>query len=214
MALVDAARAAYSQTRQSTAAKMAEAQGKTPDLVIQWYALLLVEKFGIPLRGRRPPSDTDEQIEFAGDRQITREEGKLVLKDKYGEGYFEDLTVPRSALPIAVEAIAKWPREDDKKKARSDTLAEFLLSADDLFNRPIKSKAALGRWKSDFQEWLTTTRHFIRTNVSASQELYFAEPGPLVIANVPHAFNDEHNSLLNRLGAHRRNLRHLHALES
>ena len=96
----------------------------------------------------------------------------------------------------------------------SDALAEYLLEAQELRDRKIRTEEEFDAWKSDYQGWFLRTKNFIRENVSPTQAIYFADIGLIVVRRIAGAFNDDHNSLLNQLGVYQSNLRHLHSLES
>lgn len=100
------------------------------------------------------------------------------------------------------------------QEKKSEVLAGFLFSSDEMIKRLVDSDADLNKWKQDYQEWNTNVTNSIRNNISHTQAYHFSNPGMMVVRQFDGAYNDEHNSLLNSLAVQRENLRYLHSLES
>jgi hypothetical protein len=115
VALVDAARRAYTETRGTLAAGIAEAQGKTKDGILQWYCFMLVGTIGIKLWGLREPANTDELIDWKkrGLHFEVKDE-KVKAVEKQNDYEYINLMVDPDELPAAIVRIREMGRESQQ----------------------------------------------------------------------------------------------------
>jgi hypothetical protein len=110
--LLEAARLVFDQTKDSTSAQLARAEG-TNDLALRWYCYQLIGVKGdgvtrlLEMTGTRPPCRVQEPIQF--DRpppDLEIRGGAAVLVDRYTNKVVADnLMVPSARIPFAVSFI-------------------------------------------------------------------------------------------------------------
>jgi hypothetical protein len=110
--LLEAARLVFDQTKDSTCAQMARAEGSN-DLALRWYCNTLIGVRGdgvtrlMELTGTRPPSRVQEPIKYDRPPPDLEIQGDAaVLTDRYSKQVVVDnLMVPSASVPFAVSFI-------------------------------------------------------------------------------------------------------------
>jgi hypothetical protein len=108
--LLDAARQAYSETRNDPAAGFAEAFGNTPEKILTWYCIWLGRHTQI--YGARRPSTKIEPVTIDNptkDFEITN--GMLTLRERNGSAVYENLRVKLDELPAVIRELKGLGKE-------------------------------------------------------------------------------------------------------
>ena len=105
--LLDAARRAYSETRNDPAASYAEAFGNTPEKILTWYCIWLAQR--MQMYGARRPSTKIEPLSLDNptkDFDITN--GTLTMRERYGSAVYENLRVKLDELDAIIRGLKSY----------------------------------------------------------------------------------------------------------
>jgi hypothetical protein len=108
--LLDAARQAYSETRNDPVAPFAEAFGNTPEEILTWYCTWLGQHMKI--YGARRPSTKIEPVSIDNptkDFDIT--DRALTLRERNGSAVYENLRVKLDELPAVIQELKGLGKE-------------------------------------------------------------------------------------------------------
>src|SRR5262249_53509239 len=102
--LLEAARRAYSETRNDPAAAHAEMANATPDDILKWYCVWLAQH--MQLYGARRPSTKIEPVTIDNPtKDFDLKAGTLSLRERYGSAVWENLRVKLDELPAVIRDL-------------------------------------------------------------------------------------------------------------
>lgn len=102
LSLLDAARQAYSETRTTFAAQLAEANDATDDQILLWYSYAIINF--VEVWGERPPSEKLEPLNLKGFPLTSNTRTINAPIPGFSTSYI-DLRVPKDDLQTAIEKI-------------------------------------------------------------------------------------------------------------
>jgi hypothetical protein len=107
--LLDAARRAYSETRNDPAAAHAEMSNATPDEILKWYCVWLAQH--MQLYGARRPSTKIEPVTIDNPtKDFDLKDSSLTLRERYGSAVWENLRVKFDELPAVIRDLKGYGR--------------------------------------------------------------------------------------------------------
>ena len=121
LALLDAAQQAYSETRTTFAAHLAEANDATDDQILLWYSYAIINFSEV--WGTRPPSDKLEPLNLKGFALSSNTRVIDAPIPGFSASYIE-LRVPKDALPAVIEKIRALDSKPDWAPATTIISAE------------------------------------------------------------------------------------------
>jgi hypothetical protein len=102
--LLEAARRAYSETRNYAVAAHAEMSDATPDNILKWYCIWLAHR--MQLYGARRPSTSIEPVTIDNPtKDFDLKDDTLTLRERYGSAVWENLRVKFDELPAIIEDL-------------------------------------------------------------------------------------------------------------
>ncbi len=102
--LLDAARRAYSETRNDLVASFAEAFGNTPEKILTWYCIWIGQHR--QLYGARRPSTKIEPVSIDDPAKDFELNGNtLTLRERYGNVVWENLRMKFDGLPGVIAEL-------------------------------------------------------------------------------------------------------------
>jgi hypothetical protein len=108
--LLDAARRAYSQTRNDPAASFAEMDKASPEGILTWYCIWIAQH--MPVFGARRPSTKIEPVTLDNPAKDFEIQGNtLILRERYGHVVWENLRVKLDGLPAVIAQLKATGRD-------------------------------------------------------------------------------------------------------
>jgi hypothetical protein len=108
--LLDAARRAYSETRNYAAAAHAEMGGASPDEILKWYCVWLAQH--MQLYGARRPSTKIEPVSIDNPtKDFDLKGGALTLCERSGSAIWENLRVKLGELPAVITNLKGYGQQ-------------------------------------------------------------------------------------------------------
>lgn len=107
LSLFDATRQAYGQTRGTAISEAAEQNSYNP---LKWYASYFIAVSKTPLYGNLPFSPKRELIDPSGFDPVMNA-NQIVLKERNGRRFWENITIKRADFDIAIERLVSWGGE-------------------------------------------------------------------------------------------------------
>jgi hypothetical protein len=102
--LLDAARRAYSETRNDPAAAHAEMSNASPEEILKWYSIWLAQH--MQLYGARRPSTKIEPLTINDPpKDFDLRDGTLTLRERNGSAVWENLRVKFDALSAVIRDL-------------------------------------------------------------------------------------------------------------
>jgi len=93
--LPEAARRVYEKTIDTLIGEMA-ANGNSPQEILNWYGVWIGEMRGVPIYGKRPPSQLLQEIPFSEIKRLQFKNGASELWETYSSGAkYTDLSLKR-----------------------------------------------------------------------------------------------------------------------
>lgn len=117
-----------------------------------------------------------------------------------------DERAARSEVEEERDSLLRQLERREERQAVLDRLGARFGEADILFRRKVESDAAFERWGSQLFAWKDQVEHEIRSGWSEAEVRLFGMVAGGATYNFKHAYNQEHQGLLNNLQKWKANL--------